>query len=117
MGSVFFSGADILGDSPTAVADVPGAVCLADCAVSDGVGEFPIVGVVLHRCDEVILVEKGSPVLLACLDYVAVVGALVGVCASGIDGIVIICEEIKRGVGFDCIFDEICLGAVGLDVP
>jgi hypothetical protein len=31
------------------------------------------VGVMLHRCDEVVLVEKGSPVLLACLNYVAVV--------------------------------------------
>ena len=73
MGCVFFCGADVLGDSPAAVADVSGAVGLVDCAISDGVGEFPIVGVMLHRCDEVILVEEGSPVLLACLNYIPIV--------------------------------------------
>lgn len=57
---VFLDWADVLAHAPTSVSDVAGSTC-TDCVVFEFVGEFAVVSVVLHGCNEGKLVEERSP--------------------------------------------------------
>ena len=94
---VFFYRAYVLTYTPAAVPDVAGSGG-ADCVILDFIGEFAVVGVVLHRGDEGELVEEGSPVGQSLVNHQPVVGAFIGIGAGGIDGIVVVGEAGKMRV-------------------
>jgi hypothetical protein len=105
-----------LSDSPAAVPNIP-RPHHPRSIILDLLGDLAEMSVMLHHCHETQVIKSRCPILQTAFDDLTVVGPWCGVCASGVDRIVVVGEAIEVAVVLAVELDETDLLFEGTEIP